>query len=232
MIVGVAPIDPHMDEKRNHRLTPNELRRLISCVNHINLSEAGSIQTEFATFGSPLEAVPVQVSLILTVIGRDRPGLVEALAQLVSSHGGNWLESRMAHLEGQFAGLLRVRVPQIAVAGLRDALLELDAEGIRILLSESATSALDSANRRVFLELVGQDRPGIVREISAALAVRGINVEDFESRCTNAPMSGETLFHARAELNVPETETLEEVRATLERIGNELMVDVSLEPAG
>ena len=184
----------------------------------------------FATLAVPPEATAVQVSLILTVIGPDRPGLVETLAQLVSSHGGNWLESRMAHLAGQFAGLLRVLVPQDSVAALREALLELDAQEIRILLSESHGVPIPSPDRRVALEVVGQDRPGIVREIAAALAAQGVNVEEFDSHCTSAPMSGETLFNARAELRVPESATLEEVRATLERIGNELMVDVSLEP--
>ena len=173
----------------------------------------------------------MQVSLVLTVIGPDRPGLVELLAQIVASHGGNWLESRMAHLEGQFAGLLRVQLPGTGVEELRNALLDLEDDGVRVVLSESAAAAGASTAPRVSLELIGQDRPGIVREISAALAVRGINVEEFESRCTSAPMSGEALFHARAQLRVPDGQTLEEVRATLEKIANELMVDVTLEPS-
>ncbi|MGE4650575.1 MAG: ACT domain-containing protein [Myxococcota bacterium] len=173
----------------------------------------------------------MQVSLVLTVIGPDRPGLVERLAQIVARHGGNWLESRMAHLEGQFAGLLRVQLPATGVEELRGALLDLEDDGIRILLSESAAPTGESTAPRVSLELVGHDRPGIVREISAALAVRGINVEEFESRCTSAPMSGEALFHARAQLRVPDGQTLEEVRTTLEKIANELMVDVTLEPS-
>lgn len=171
----------------------------------------------------------MQASLILTVIGPDRPGLIEALAHLVSAHGGNWMESRMAHLEGQFVGLLRVHAPQASVEALRGALLELHAEGIRVLLSESTAAPRANTDRQVFLQLVGQDRPGIVHEISTALAAHAVNVEEFESHCTSAPMSGETLFHARAELQVPESATLEEVRATLERIGDELMVDVSFE---
>ena len=145
--------------------------------------------------------------------------------------GGNWVESRMAHLEGQFAGLLRVQLPATGVEELRGALLDLEDDGIRILLSESAAPTGESTAPRVSLELVGHDRPGIVREISAALAVRGINVEEFESRCTSAPMSGEALFHARAQLRVPDGQTLEEVRTTLEKIANELMVDVTLEPS-
>ena len=173
----------------------------------------------------------MQVSLILTVIGPDRPGLVEMLAQRVAEHHGNWMESRMAHLEGQFAGLLWVRVPQESVEGLRRALNELDAEGIRVVLSENAAAHRAELERPVLLELVGQDRPGIVREISAALAARAVNVEAFESRCKSAPMSGELLFHLSAELRIPENSSVEELRATLEQIGSELMVDVNLQPS-
>ena len=54
--------------------------------------------------------------LVLTLIGPDRPGLVESLAKRVTAHGGNWVESRMAHLAGQFAGILRVEVPPENVA--------------------------------------------------------------------------------------------------------------------
>ena len=50
--------------------------------------------------------------LVLTLIGSDRPGLVEAVAEVIAGHGGNWLESRMAHLAGKFAGILRVEIPE------------------------------------------------------------------------------------------------------------------------
>ena len=199
-------------------------------LNPITFGEKHLESNDFATLVIPPGGErALQVSLVLTVIGPDRPGLVESLAQIVADHGGNWLESRMAHLEGQFAGLLRVRVPPAKVAPLRASLLALEDDGIRIVLTESAAPIPDPASPLVSLELVGHDRPGIVREIATALAVRGINVEEFESRCTSAPMSGEALFHARAELRVPEGQTLEEVRATLEKIANELMVDVTLE---
>src|SRR6266498_4366947 len=53
----------------------------------------------------------MQITLVMTVIGRDRPGLVDSLAGLVAQHGGNWLDSRMSRLGGQFAGILRVQIP-------------------------------------------------------------------------------------------------------------------------
>ena len=59
--------------------------------------------------------------LVLTVIAKDQPGLVERLAQCVADHGGNWLESRMSRMAGQFAGILRVAVPAKAHAELVEA---------------------------------------------------------------------------------------------------------------
>lgn len=166
-------------------------------------------------------------SLVLTVIGTDRPGLVEALSETIAAHGASWLESRMAHLAGQFAGLLRVAVPEERAAELAGALRGLDARGLRVIV-ETAEAAADDSAPRVRLDLVGLDRPGIVREISHALAERGVNVEEFESHTSSAPMSGETLFHVNAWLRIPSETAGEELRATLEKLADELMVELVL----
>ena len=79
------------------------------------------------------------------------------------------------------------------------------------------------------LELLGQDRPGIVREVSHALASRGVNVEELDTACSSAPMSGETLFRARARLRLPADVPEEELRETLEKLADELMVDVAFD---
>jgi len=175
-------------------------------------------------------------SLVLTLLGPDRPGLVEALAALIARHGGNWLESRMASLAGEFAGILRVEVNDHEAPALESALRSLEADqGLAILVkSASARSASDveePAGRLLSLELVGTDRPGIVREISQALAAKGVNVEELETECTSAPMTGETLFRARALLRLPRGAAEEDLQASVESIAEDLMVDVTLEPA-
>ena len=168
-------------------------------------------------------------TLVLTVIGPDRPGLVDALSSAVAAHGANWLESRMAHLGGHFAGLLRVSVPDAQSAALRRALAALEREGLRVLVEAGDTQEPDPSARALALELVGLDRPGIIREVSRALAARGVNVEELETCCESAPMSGETLFRARARLRAPAGASVEELRSTLEKIAGELMVDLSLD---
>jgi glycine cleavage system regulatory protein len=168
-------------------------------------------------------------SLVLIVIGPDRPGIVDSLSTTVAAHGANWLESRMAHLAGHFTGLLRVRVPDAQTAALRRALHALEGEGLRVLVEAGTATEPDADSRALALDLVGLDRPGIVRDVSRALSLRGVNVEELETSCESAPMSGETLFRARAHLRVPASAELEELRATLEKIAGELMVDLNLD---
>jgi glycine cleavage system regulatory protein len=171
----------------------------------------------------------MQTKLVMTVIGLDRPGLVDSVAALVADHGGNWLESRMSRLGGQFAGILRVEVPGGAETALVQDLKRLESRGLTVVVSPdpSAKAAVESS-RLAEMEIVGQDRPGIVRQISHALASFGINVEELETECGSAAMSGETLFKAHARLSLPESCDAAEVRRKLEKIGEDLIVEVSL----
>lgn len=164
--------------------------------------------------------------LILTVIGDDRPGLVGELADAISRHDGNWLESSMAHLAGKFAGIVRVAIAAEKVAGLQAALGGLS--GLKVT-SESSAAAASSQGRRLKLALVGHDRIGIVREVSAVLAHHAVNVEDLATHTSSAPMSAEILFHANAELLAGPDLDVRALTAELERISNDLMVDISLD---
>ncbi len=169
----------------------------------------------------------MQRSLVMTVIGEDRPGLVESVASLVADHGGNWLESRMSRLGGQFAGILRVEVPEQNEPRLAAALQSLAARGLTVVVHPDQPKPAPSAPRLSVLEIVGQDRPGIVRQISQALAEYGVNVEELETECASAAMSGETLFKARARLSLPESCNAAEVRRKLEKIAEDLIVDIT-----
>jgi glycine cleavage system regulatory protein len=166
--------------------------------------------------------------LVLTLIGPDRPGLVEAVAEAVAAHGGNWLESRMARLAGKFAGILRIEVPGDKTAALQAALAALDARGLKVVGEPSSDPLPSAAGRALDLELVGLDRPGIVREISQLLATSGANVEELSTDRTSAPMSGEMLFQAKARVCLPSDADLASLRAALERLASDLMIEVRL----
>jgi glycine cleavage system regulatory protein len=166
-------------------------------------------------------------SLILTILGPDRPGLVEALAGPIAAHGGNWLESRMAHLAGKFAGILRAEVPADRVEALVAVLGRLERQGLKVVVERADAGA--AAPQAVWVvELEGLDRPGLVREISQVLADRGVNIEELVTDRVTAPMSGELLFRSRARISVPPSADAAELRARLERLAGDLMVQVSL----
>ena len=161
-------------------------------------------------------------SLILTVLGPDRPGLVRALSAAVAARGGSWLESRMARLGGQFAGIVLVEAPE----ALQDDLRALESEGLRITVQSGDAAPAASAGERLTLEVVGHDRPGIVRDIAVVVAAHGVNIEELTTGVASGSFSGETLFRVTASLRAPSAEAVEAMRAGLEQLGNELMVDI------
>ena len=169
----------------------------------------------------------VNISLVLTLVGTDRPGLVESVAHLVSTHGGNWLESRMARLGGQFAGIVRVALPAERESELRAALAGLDPKGLKVVVAPDPSGLpVAKAGAAVRLELVGQDCPGIVHQVTQALAAHQVNVEELTTECVEAPMSGGMLFQAQAELLIPAGTDMAGLRRDLETIAADLMVDL------
>lgn len=173
----------------------------------------------------------MQTPLVMTVLGTDRTGLVESLASLVAEHGGNWLESRMCRLGGEFAGILRIHVPADRQAALTRAVERLQERGLEVIIRPDASAPAGTSSgpgQLMTLELVGHDRPGIVRQITAALAARNVNVEELETECVSAPMSGEILFKAQARLCVPSTCDQQGLRVELEKLAADMLVDLRL----
>lgn len=168
-------------------------------------------------------------SLVLTILGQDRPGLVDSIAQTVAEHGGNWVESRMAHLAGQFAGILHVEVDQAQAESLKTAIQALTSEGLESVVHTNPVLSASPENPSVKLSLVGHDRPGIVREISRVLAEQGVNVEELSTECRRAANTGHELFQADAQLRLPAGLSTELLRVALEQVAADMMVDISLE---
>jgi glycine cleavage system regulatory protein len=168
-------------------------------------------------------------TLVMTVIGPDRPGLVQLIAERIVDHGGNWLESRMCRLGGEFAGILSIEVARERSTELSRALQTLESDGLHVIVRpESAASSLSDASLAT-LELVGQDRPGILRSVSSVLAAHKANVEELASERVSAPMGGGTLFQAKALISVPASSSMAKIRADLETIAADLMVDLKLQ---
>ena len=168
----------------------------------------------------------MQIPLVMTLIGPDRTGLVESVARAVAGHGGNWLESRMCRLGGEFAGILRIEIPAEEKTALLAALRKIP--GLKVVVQPDPKPPPATPGRQTKLEIVGSDRPGIVREITSALARANVNVEEFSSEIVSAPMSGENLFKADARLQLPAGCDVAALKKDLEKIAADLQVDVSL----
>ena len=176
--------------------------------------------------GFPSQEQIMSTSLVLTVIGDDRPGLVEQLSTVISRNGGNWLESSMSHLAGKFAGIVCVAIDGNRLDTLESELKAL--HGLRITTEVSDTTT-PQTGRRLSLALVGHDRIGGVREVSQVLARHAVNVEELNTHTASAPMSAEILFHATAELTASPSLDTHALTRDLEQISNDLMVDITLD---
>jgi len=169
--------------------------------------------------------------IVVTLIGPDRPGLVEAVAATVAEHGGNWLEGRMAQLAGKFAGILRVEVPAERAAELTSALGALEKNGLRLIAEIAGPAPAAGPSSTMDVELLGLDRPGLVREVSSVLAARRVNVEALTTDVYSAPMTADSMFRARARVRVPAGVDAAELRQSLERLAGDLMVDIRVAEA-
>ena len=167
--------------------------------------------------------------MVFTFVGADKPGLVEVLSKTVADHGGNWLESRMSELSGQFAGIVKVQIDLESERSLRDALKSLTSQDLSIVITSGNDDSKGSLGRGHLLTIIGNDRPGIVREVSSALASRGINVFEMNTNVSSAPMSGSALFKAEARIRVPAKLDLGELREEMNKLSNSLDVDIDIE---
>ncbi|MCR2800864.1 MULTISPECIES: glycine cleavage system protein R [unclassified Microbacterium] len=167
--------------------------------------------------------------LVLTVVGDDRAGLVRALADIVAAHGGNWERSELAELAGAFAGVVMVSVPDAQEMALTSALRGLDGL-LRVTAHapvDAAASSADSGSRVTF-SVLGNDRPGIVRDVTATLAALGLSIDMFTSATLDAPMAGGTLFEATVDARVPTGVEVATVVSALEELAGEIQVDITV----
>lgn len=164
--------------------------------------------------------------LVITLSGPDRPGLVEALSKTVAAHGGNWQRSHMAHLGGRFAGLLEVTLAPEQVAPLTEQLTAIEALEIAVA---DAGAEEPTPERTLTLEIIGNDHPGIVRDIFRVFAECAVNVEELESTTESAAESGAPLFRAVARLGCSRDTDLDALQGRLEAIASDIMVDARLQ---
>lgn len=169
--------------------------------------------------------------IVLTFMAPDKPGLIDRIAGVVSSNRGNWLESRLAHMAGQFTGIVRIVVGKDHAEPLCAALTALQGEGFKISLESVQPEESEHHGVTQQVDVVGIDRPGIVKELSASLARHHINVTRMASDVRSAPMTGEPLFEATLQINCPESLNSDQFEDEIAEVANELDIDISLQPS-
>lgn len=168
-------------------------------------------------------------SLVVTLVGPDRPGLVSALSDKAVEFGANWADSVMSNFAGQFAGIVQLEVRPENCDALIAALRALGSPQMHVSVTKGARDAKPLSTRHLKLDLVGHDRPGIIHSISSQLAKRQISIEKLETHIASGAMSGEQMFQMKALLLVPVALDEDELRQGLESLANELMIDMSLD---
>jgi len=171
----------------------------------------------------------MNTSIVMTILADDQPGIIKTVSSVLHKHGGSWTQSSMSSLAGQFAGILLATVPTANSVACRQELLALESQGLHIVAHICAQAPAGEETRECVLDLVGNDRQGIVHDITKVLAAHNVNVRELETLVEAASMAGGELFRARAELLVPVSTDIDLLESELENLANDLMVDIRLE---
>lgn len=167
--------------------------------------------------------------VILVFTCPDRPGIVEKLANIVAEHGGNWEESRLARLCGDFAGIARVSVPTSDIEPLTRRLQAYSGEGLTVHVRPALTAVAAPSLSAARLQCAGADHEGIVNRLAAYLSKQGINVEEMSTAVEPAPTTGTPVFKMSSLLGVPADIDRNELRDSLRGLAAELAVDLTLD---
>ena len=124
-------------------------------------------------------------NVIITLVGKDQPGLVETIATFVYQANGNWLASNLSKMAGQFAGIVQVQLSSEKIKEVEAKISELEYLQCVIKVDDSVHS--NEQLSQISVDVMGNDKPGIVQEISAALAQSGASVVKMQTSCEPAP---------------------------------------------
>ena len=171
---------------------------------------------------------PTHASLVVTVIGADRPGIVRLLSDRAQRFGANWTDSRMARLAGEFAGMVHFEVPRENADALAAALAGLEGSGLRVAIAKSEADQRPGMPRGVTLELIGDDRPGIVASLTRILAERGVSIDHLHTELLGAGGHAPRRFKVMAHLRVPPGVSGATLRHELDALAVEMQLDVAL----
>lgn len=161
--------------------------------------------------------------VVLTVIGEDKPGLVERLSNVLVKNNANWLASNLSHLSGFFAGVVEIEVPEEHFAALDSALNEIKELKVE---AHTGVESSEQASQEIEFVITGNDRSGIVQELSSVISHKGASIQNFVSSKQGAPNWGGSLFHAVAKVKLPSGMSADVIAEALEQLASDIVVDL------
>lgn len=170
--------------------------------------------------------------VVITTIGPDRPGIVEAVSAWLLGCGANIEESRMAVLGGEFATIILVTGPADLMQRLAASQQPLQrSHGLQVFLRESAGEpAAVQPMLRYELRGTSLDQAGIIHMVAQQLSGRGINIVSAETSTEPAPFSGAPVFHFQMEIDIPAATPIGQVRTALSQLADRENLDLELKP--
>ncbi len=166
-------------------------------------------------------------TVVITVFAEDRPGIVRSLSDTALKHNASWQESSLSRLCGQFTGIVHFEVTEDKRDSLSAALANLSEEGINITVHHDAkVKSDDDEVNALYIMVEANDRPGIVQEITQALAENNVNVDNIDTEVSSASMAGYMLFKAHLSLAMPDDMSESNLEEILEDVSDDLMVSV------
>ncbi len=164
--------------------------------------------------------------IVVSVVGTNRPGLVDTLSACLLAHGANWTESRMTRMADRFAGVLRVSVSEANAPDLVAALEMISEPGLYVYAEAARTNPTDHQAFRLELTFTGRDRPGIVHALTRVLADFGISIDEFETRSQAGHWDDSAMFDGRAMLSAGQLVDVQTLRRALEQASPGMLVTV------
>ncbi len=170
--------------------------------------------------------------LVLSAVGRDRPGIVNEVSRLIYDHGCNLEDSRMSILGGNFALIVLVTGAAEQIARLKS---DFPAFAAQEQLTATATESPGPAARvdkgyvLFAVRAAGLDHEGIVHRIARVLLDLGANIVTMDTESASAPVTGAPMFILNMRVAVPPSVSLPRLRSRLQTAGDAMNVDITVQ---
>jgi glycine cleavage system transcriptional repressor len=169
--------------------------------------------------------------MLLFCVGKDRPGIVDAISTVLFEQGANIEDSRMATLGGRFSSMTLFSCTATQLEAIRADLDALAADGLESSLHEAQDPAACPVPAALPLkcQVTAMDHPGIVKQVVHLLHRHQINITSLSTQVIRAPLSGAPLFDLKIEAWIPAAIPVAEVKNQLRALAQEMNLDLTFQ---